>query len=135
MTALIEKQLVIMGVMVYCGLTAGLVNHTVFVFRKRFVKNKWCSGLIQILGLLLTGWCIGEFLYYSSYGKITGLGVGSFFVGLWIWKKLLCRDTKDGEKQWRKKEADSENSKRTIGYWILPIRSRNAKKRKAQEKK
>lgn len=135
MTNLMEKQLLIMGVMVYCGLAAGLVDHTVFLFRKRFIKRRWISGIVQVLGLVLIGWCIGKFLYYSSYGKITFLGVVCFFIGLWLWRKFLCKDTEDGETQWQRKETDCGHLKKTTGCWIFPVRRKNGRKREKRKKK
>ncbi len=133
MTDLIAKQLTIVWIMLYCGLTAGLVNHVVFLFRSRFIRSRFLNGLVQVLGFVLIGWCIGQFLYYSSYGKITFLSVARFFAGLWIWKKIF-EGTEDGEAQWRKKETDCAPLKKTTGHWIFPVRRRSGKKSESQEK-
>ena len=90
MTELIRSQLLIMGVMIYCGLAAGLINEVFFLFRRRFAKKKWMDGILQIFGCVLIGVLIGKFLYYCNWGKITFAEIVCFLIGLWLWRKYLC---------------------------------------------
>ena len=78
-----------MGVMLYCGLTAGLVDEVITLFRQRFIKKKWLSGTVQIIGYVMIGFLTGKFLYVCNWGKITWEGIVCFLIGLWLWKKYL----------------------------------------------
>lgn len=89
MTELIKSQLLVMGVMIYCGLAAGLVNDFASLFRRRFAKKKWINGILQAAGYVLAGFLVAKFLYYCNWGEITFEGIVCFLIGLWLWRKFF----------------------------------------------
>ena len=102
MSPLIRSQLVIFLVMTVCGIAAGLISElfkrysTVFGF-KGMRRTATELALYAVVGVL-----INEFLYYCDNGKITATGMGSFLVGLWLWKRLFygiltLTEANDGE--------------------------------------
>lgn len=100
MTVLMEKQLVIMAVMFFCGMTAGFIDDMGVCF-SGYVRRKLrkygiiLSSLVRIAVCGLAGYMITVYLYYCSYGKIGGTAIFSFGIGLWLWKKWICGKIKD----------------------------------------
>lgn len=89
MSELIKSQLMIMIVMIYCGLASGLINEFFTLIRLRFIKWKWLSGTVQVIGYLFIGFLFGKFLYYCNWGKLSFEAAVCFLIGLWLWRKFL----------------------------------------------
>ena len=90
MSNLIKSELFIFMVMSGCGMAAGLIGE---LFKSYIaVKRPGPLGyIVTQLGMYVAvGVLISEFLYYCDNGKITATGIGSFLIGLRLWKKLFC---------------------------------------------
>ena len=117
MTELIQEQLGAIGLMVCGGMAAGLVYELFARLAELLRKTdspdvtmkcrvyRILSGMTEVTGLLLIGWCSSIFLFYSSEGKITMQGIASYIAGLWIWKKQVS--TKEGEKEYGKEREQA----------------------------
>lgn len=88
MTELIRQQLVSGGLMLCCGMTAGLVWQLFVSIRRLRAKSFVPAFLLEVVPMVLIGYCITEFLYYSSWGKIAPQDVVCFFTGLWLWRNV-----------------------------------------------
>ena len=90
MSELIRSELMIFLVMSGCGMSAGLVAE---VFKK-FIDMKGFRRIGNIITQLVMyaviGVMISEFFYYCDNGKLTATGMGSFLIGLLLWKKFFC---------------------------------------------
>lgn len=90
MTELVRSQSEIFLVMGGCGLAAGLIQD---VFG-RFVEIRRCgriiSAIMEIMQWIVTGFMVSEFFYFCDDGKISFSGIGSFLLGLWLWKRFFC---------------------------------------------
>lgn len=105
MTELIQYQLKIIGVMCYCGLAAGLIMDIFRLFIKRFFShNKIMSVIMKALCCIVIAFLIGDFSFYCQNGKLTFLGTGVFFAGLWLWRKVFYGIIVTGEKDEQKRE-------------------------------
>ena len=90
MTALIQSQLFTMGIMLYCGMTVGIIYDVFSLFiRKFFEKNKVIIILIRLLNYVVIGMVIGEFLMFCQNGKINLIGMFFLAIGLWLWRKIF----------------------------------------------
>ncbi len=90
MTDLIQRQLLVIGIMLYCGLAAGLVRTLFTRFGRRFSHHRILCGIALLVSYLLIAWLFGVFAYQACFGKITFTACVSFLLGLWLWKKLFC---------------------------------------------
>lgn len=90
MSSLIKSELVIFLVMSACGLAAGLVSDVFKHYIEIRRLKKIGSASAQLAMYAVTGVMISEFFYYCDNGKITVTGIGSFLIGLWLWKKFFC---------------------------------------------
>lgn len=90
MTELIQKQLVVIIVMGYCGLTSGLIMETFRLFNQTFFnENKVAKAIMKIFCVAVIAFLIGEFSFYCQNGKLTIVGAALFFAGLWLWRKFF----------------------------------------------
>lgn len=100
MTVLMERQLLIMAVMFFCGMTAGFIDDTgkqlsTYIKHKFKKWGSFLSASVRIAVSGLAGYMITVYLYYCSYGNIGGTAIFSFGIGLWLWKKWICGKIKD----------------------------------------
>ena len=110
MTELIRSQLTIIAVMVSCGIAGGLI-HSVFTSFEEIKKTKG-AGLIftEALYFLSMGFLYSEFTFYCENGKLSFLGLFSFILGLWLWKKLFCGILFVGETDEKRQKQSSQES-------------------------
>ncbi len=110
MTELIHAQLTVIAVMTSCGLTSGLIRSVFCAFEK--IKKMKMSGLIftESLYFLSMGFLYSEFTFYCENGKLSLLGLISFIMGLWLWKKFFCGILYVGEKDEKRQEQSSKES-------------------------
>ena len=70
MTDLIQSQLKVIAVMVYCGLTAGLIIDVFRLFISRFFKNKKIFTVItKIFCCMAIAFFIGDFSFFLPERK------------------------------------------------------------------
>lgn len=110
MTELIRAQLTIIAVMTSCGITSGLI-HSVFRSFEEIRKMK-SAGIIftESLYFLSMGFLYSEFTFYCENGKLSFLGLFSFILGLWLWKKLFCGILFVGETDEKRQKQSSQES-------------------------
>ena len=90
MTDLIQSQLKVIAVMVYCGLTAGLIIDVFRLFISRFFKNKKIFTVItKIFCCMAIAFFIGDFSFFCQNGKLTLTSGIAFAAGLWLWRKFF----------------------------------------------
>jgi hypothetical protein len=90
MTDLIESQLKIIGTMVYCGITTGLVVDTFRLFARRFFpKKRIAKAILVLVCSVVIAFLIGEFGFYCQNGKLTFAGGVCFVAGLLLWKRYF----------------------------------------------
>ena len=90
MTDLIQSQLKVIAVMVYCGLTAGLIIDVFRLFISRFFKNKKIFTVItKIFCCMAIAFFIGDFSFFCQNGKLTLTSGIAFAAGLWVWRKFF----------------------------------------------
>ena len=90
MSGLIRSELVIFLVMAVCGITAGLIGGLFKSYITARGLRKFGSIVMQLIMYAIVGVMISEFFYYCDNGKLTATGVGSFLIGLLLWKKFFC---------------------------------------------
>lgn len=90
MSELIQKQLLIIGMMAICGMAAGLVLVLFAQICRRIGKHPVLIGLLEICTAVCIGWMASVFLYHACWGKLCFTAVVSFFTGLWLWKRIFC---------------------------------------------
>lgn len=90
MSGLIRSELIIFLVMTACGMTAGLMGEIFKSYITARGLRKFGSIVMQLIMYAIVGVMISEFFYYCDNGKITATGIGSFLMGLWLWKKFFC---------------------------------------------
>ena len=115
MSSLIKSELFIFMVMSGCGMAAGLIGE---LFKSYIAVRKpgRFGNIVTQLGMYaVSGVLISEFFYYCDNGKITATGIGSFLIGLWLWKTFFCgiltlteaengENGEDGEEERRSKD-------------------------------
>ena len=90
MTELIEKQVLIILYMSSCGLCSGIVIDTFRLFQRRFFKENKLSWAVICMSLSITiAFIVEEYLLKCQNGKVTFIGMGAFFIGLWLWYKYF----------------------------------------------
>ena len=90
MSGLIKSELTIFLVMTGCGLAAGILARLLKSFAAIREYGKLGTAVTDLIFFVAAGVMISEFLYYCDNGKITATGIGSFLIGLWLWKKFFC---------------------------------------------
>ena len=90
MSGLIRSELLIFLVMAVCGITAGLIGGLFKSYITARGLRKFGSIVMQLIMYAIVGVMISEFFYYCDNGKLTATGVGSFLIGLLLWKKFFC---------------------------------------------
>ena len=90
MSGLIRSELIIFLVMAVCGITAGLIGGLFKSYITARGLRKFGSIVMQLIMYAIVGVMISEFFYFCDNGKITATGIGSFLMGLWLWKKFFC---------------------------------------------
>ena len=90
MSGLIRSELIIFLVMAVCGITAGLIGGLFKSYITARGLRKFGSIVMQLIMYAIVGVMISEFFYYCDNGKLTATGVGSFLIGLLLWKKFFC---------------------------------------------
>jgi hypothetical protein len=79
------------GVMFYCGITAGLVIDVFRLFARRFFqKQKVIKVILVFVCSLVIAFLVGEFGFYCQNGKVTFVGGVCFLIGLLLCKKFFC---------------------------------------------
>lgn len=86
MTVLIKKQILIIFIMFFAGMTAGMIDEVCKIANNIFLR---------IIGFMVIGCMIGEYLYYCNDGKINFVAVLSTYIGLSLWKSCICGKIKD----------------------------------------
>lgn len=105
MTILIKKQLLTIAIMCLGGTAAGLINDVFRLFEKRFFRNsKIIRGVIVVAEAIVIAYLFGEYSFLCQNGKITFIGIVSFFVGLLLWHKYFCDIISIGEENEQKRE-------------------------------
>ena len=104
MSGLIRSELIIFLVMAVCGITAGLIGGLFKSYITARGLRKFGSIVMQLIMYAIVGVMISEFFYYCDNGKLTATGVGSFLIGLLLWKKFFCgiltlTEAENGEKE------------------------------------
>ena len=89
MSGLIRSELIIFLVMAVCGITAGLIGGLFKSYITARGLRKFGSIVMQLIMYAIVGVMISEFFYYCDNGKLTATGVGSFLIGLLLWKKFF----------------------------------------------
>ncbi len=113
MTDLIRHQLASGAYMFTCGIASGLIYQVFHRVRILWVRLKIVDFIVETISLILIGYCITAFLYYSSWGKIAPQDVVCFFGGLYLWRKVYGEE---GNKTSRiRKEPSSSEYKRRAG--------------------
>lgn len=92
MTELIRHQLLCGGLMLCCGMAAGLIYQIFTVIHRLWGKSFFAGFLLDILPMVLIGYCSTEFLYYGSWGKIRPQDVVCFFAGFWLWRNVYGKE-------------------------------------------
>ena len=90
MSGLIRSELIIFLVMAVCGITAGLIGGLFKSYITARGLRKFGSIVMQLIMYAIVGVMISEFFYFCDNGKITATGIGSFLIGLLLWKKFFC---------------------------------------------
>ena len=90
MSGLIRSELIIFLVMAVCGITAGLIGGLFKSYITARGLRKFGSIVMQLIMYAIVGVMISEFFYYCDNGKLTATGMGSFLIGLLLWKKFFC---------------------------------------------
>lgn len=90
MSGLIKSELTIFIVMTGCGMAAGLLAEIFKSCAAVRGYGQFGRTVMEIILFVLIGVMISEFFYYCDNGKITVTGIGSFLIGLWLWKKFFC---------------------------------------------
>lgn len=109
MSSLIRSELIIFLVMAASGLAAGLLSGLFKSFIAIRGYGRFGSAMTELALYAIIGVMISEFFYYCDNGKITATGIGSFLIGLWLWKRFFCgiltlTEGKDDEKEGRNKQ-------------------------------
>ena len=104
MTELIHSQIVIIAVMMCCGIGGGLIHSTFKSFENRKKMKTVGTVLLEGLYFLSLGFLYSEFSFFCENGKLSFLGLFSFLIGLWLWKKLFCGILFMGEDNEKKEE-------------------------------
>lgn len=103
MSELIQSQLKTIAVMMYCGLTAGLVLDVFRLFIRRFCRGrKIMSKAVKIFCCITIAFLVSDFLFFCENGKITATSAIVFAVGLWLWRKFFYDIIGTGEKDEQK---------------------------------
>lgn len=90
MSDLLRSQLTIFFVMGCCGIAAGLCYELFKNFSRIKRLNRFWNVAAELSCFCVIGVLISEAFFYCDNGKITMTGIGSFLVGLWLWKKVFC---------------------------------------------
>lgn len=106
MTELIKEQLLIQAVMLSCGVCGGML-HDIFQSFHSLSKHKiWIKCIIDMVYFLCLGMMYSEFSFYCDNGKISFLGIFSFILGLWLWKRIFCGILFMGEDNEKKEDKN-----------------------------
>lgn len=108
MTELIQKQMKIMFFMFVCGISVGLVVDLFnFFVRELLGKYKYLRVIIDVVGAMIVAYLISEYAYFCQNGKITYIGIVTFFGGLLLWYKYFYDIISIGEKNEQKRKKTS----------------------------
>ena len=131
MTELIAIQLRSAALMLYCGLTCGMLYRVINGFGHLLSKSFFTDSVLELTSLLIIGYCITAFLYCSSWGKIAPQDVVCYFAGLWLWRRLygeegesssgVRKDSQGAEYQQRTGRTKKEKRKKTRINWVKMI--------------
>ena len=87
------------------GAAAGLIDDTFKLFEKKFFPGKKSVIMAKVLGeALVIAYVFGEYSFYCQNGKLTFIGIVSFFVGLLLWHKYFCDIISVGEENEQKRK-------------------------------